>query len=456
MSEALLEFDSAVKERGSEIRSLPAYLVGVIKRYRTIQQASRGGAGQLSDAVLARLDRLISSGFCSQLEIDDKIKTKLAMMTENEQLSAIDELCQVKREDIRSFNSYFMGILNRYGEFGWCRKNCPCVPVNLLLTVFRPNPANNRNNHTFGQNNNKAKRWGQNKQNNDKGVNSTSPDKYSHYGRSSGQDSKNDRHVKGSRDSGHRRSRSRSRSRDRHSRRRHRSYSSSRSRSRSRSDSRDRSRRRRRRRSRSDSRDRDRSHRSDRSTKSRFGNAVPPPPPPRNRVPPPNEIQQRVNDQQLQQLFQVPAHAPPQVHHSQPTQQINLPANLSQQQIQALQAILQPNNAQPAPAQAVGPTPVWPGQLQPWQQQQPAAWSGSQASTPNVPLDIFNLAEKAAQALSAVPGHQNGFPPPPPHPAQTMHHTVTEKDLSQMVQYALQVSSVPFISSDLLSLSLSL
>jgi hypothetical protein len=117
MKEALLEFDSAVKERGSEIRSLPAYLVGVIKRYRTIQQASRGGAGPLSDLVLARLDRLISSGFCSQLEIDDKIKTKLAMMTESEQLSAIDELCQVKREDIRSFSSYFMGILNRYGEF---------------------------------------------------------------------------------------------------------------------------------------------------------------------------------------------------------------------------------------------------------------------------------------------------------------------------------------------------
>lgn len=118
MVEALAEFDSAVKEKGHEIRSLPAYLVGVIKRYRTIQQASRGsgGSGHLSDRVLARLDQLVSAGYCSQAEIDDKIKNKLAMMTENEGLSAIGELSNIKREDIRSFSSYFMGIMNRYGE----------------------------------------------------------------------------------------------------------------------------------------------------------------------------------------------------------------------------------------------------------------------------------------------------------------------------------------------------
>ena len=117
MVEALAEFDSAVKEKGNEIRSLPAYLVGVIKRYRTIQQASSsGGRGFLSERVLARLDQLVSAGYCSQAEIDDKIKNKLAMMTENEGLSAIGELSNIKREDIRSFSSYFMGIMNRYGE----------------------------------------------------------------------------------------------------------------------------------------------------------------------------------------------------------------------------------------------------------------------------------------------------------------------------------------------------
>jgi hypothetical protein len=163
-------------------------------------------------------------------------------------------------------------------------------------------------------------------------------------------------------------------------------------------------------------------------------------------------MQQRVNDQQLEQLFRVPARAPPQVHHSQPNQQITLPANLSQQQIQALQAILQPNNAQPALAQAAVPTPAWPAQQanipQQWQQQS-ATWS--QAAAPTAPLDILNLAEKAAQALSAVPGHQNSYPPPPP-PVQAMHHAVTEQDLSQMVQYALQVSSSHIISSVLQSL----
>lgn len=85
MTEALSEFDAAVKEKGSEIRSLPAYLVGVMKRYRNIKQASHG-ANHLSDRVLARLNTFVTSGYCSQTEIDDKIKAKLAMMTENEGL----------------------------------------------------------------------------------------------------------------------------------------------------------------------------------------------------------------------------------------------------------------------------------------------------------------------------------------------------------------------------------
>ena len=183
---------------------------------------------------------------------------------------------------------------------------------------------------------------------------------------------------------------------------------------------------------------------------------VPPPPPP---PPAMQQVQQRVNDQQLQQLFQMaqpPVSQPPPTQQlpnpTQPNQQITLPANLSQQQIQALQAILNQGPSQ-VPTGAPAATVGWSGQqassdprtqTQPWQQQQQsvqaARWQATaQAETQAAaPIDILGLAEKAAQALSAVPGHQtHSFPP-----GRNVQHNVTEKDLSQMVQFAIQVSSM--------------
>jgi hypothetical protein len=144
-------------------------------------------------------------------------------------------------------------------------------------------------------------------------------------------------------------------------------------------------------------------------------------------------VQQHANDIAIRQLFQVSQPPVSQPHPSQPNQHINLPS-LSAQQIQAITSILgQGQN------QNVAPQP----QTQPWQQQQtvqaPTWPAQNQAQAqPTAPLDILNLADKAAAALrSAIPGHQN-LSYPPIHNAQP---TVTEKDLSQMVQFALQVSS---------------
>lgn len=160
-----------------------------------------------------------------------------------------------------------------------------------------------------------------------------------------------------------------------------------------------------------------------------------PPPPPRAPAPAMQQSQQLVNDQQLQQLFQVRAPAPPAIP-SQPTQPvqnplpITLPSNLSQQQIQALQAILhQGPTGQQAP---VPPQPQT--QVQQW----PAPVAAPAA--PNQ-VDIFNLAEQAAQALSSVPSIQQtaAFPPAAMHNVQ---QAVTEQGLPTMVQYAIQVSFI--------------
>lgn len=179
-----------------------------------------------------------------------------------------------------------------------------------------------------------------------------------------------------------------------------------------------------------------------------------PPPPPGKAV-----VQQHVNDNELEKLFQA-AGVPAKPHHGVPVNQMNasqptpitLPSSLNQQQIQALQSILgQGQNAQHQTSAHAG----WSGQQatvsqgQPWQQQYSAQTPGApwqtanQAHTqPPAPLDILNLAEKAAQALNHVPTAQptTSFYSLPMH---NMQNTATsEKDLSTMVQYAIQVSAV--------------
>lgn len=56
----------------------------------------------------------MQDGFCSQEEMNDKVKSKIRMLSEKDALFAIDELSSVERGQIRNFSSYFMGILNRY------------------------------------------------------------------------------------------------------------------------------------------------------------------------------------------------------------------------------------------------------------------------------------------------------------------------------------------------------
>jgi hypothetical protein len=56
----------------------------------------------------------VAEGFCTQDEMNDKVKSKIRMLSEKDAIFAIDELSSVERGSIRNFSSYFMGILNRY------------------------------------------------------------------------------------------------------------------------------------------------------------------------------------------------------------------------------------------------------------------------------------------------------------------------------------------------------
>ncbi|KAL7581051.1 hypothetical protein ACA910_005854 [Epithemia clementina (nom. ined.)] len=121
-NDALQEYDDALQIKGGSIRNQGAYLFGVIKRYVSVQDRANSGEGPailpmgegLTPVVNARLETLVTSGFCTRDEMNEKVKSKIRMLSEKDALFAIDELSSAERSTIRNFGSYFMGILNRY------------------------------------------------------------------------------------------------------------------------------------------------------------------------------------------------------------------------------------------------------------------------------------------------------------------------------------------------------
>jgi Heterogeneous nuclear ribonucleoprotein Q acidic domain len=124
INDALTEYDDAVEIKGANsIRNHGAYLYGVVKRYVSVHERSLKGEGSgilpmgedgLTDLIQERLEQLVTTGFCSEQEMNDKVKSKIRMLSEKDAIFALDELSSVERSSIRNFGSYFMGILNRY------------------------------------------------------------------------------------------------------------------------------------------------------------------------------------------------------------------------------------------------------------------------------------------------------------------------------------------------------
>lgn len=115
-NDALQEYDDAIKQQ-KHIRSHGAYLFGVLKRYLSVHERAgdEGSMGhELTPQVQGRLEQLVRDGFCTQDEMNDKVKGKIRMLSEKDALFAIEEFASVDRGSIRNVGSYFMGILNRY------------------------------------------------------------------------------------------------------------------------------------------------------------------------------------------------------------------------------------------------------------------------------------------------------------------------------------------------------
>lgn len=64
----------------------------------------------LTPLIHAKLETLVTSGFTSREEMNDKVKSKIRMLSEKDALFAIDELASTDRASIRNFGSFFMGM----------------------------------------------------------------------------------------------------------------------------------------------------------------------------------------------------------------------------------------------------------------------------------------------------------------------------------------------------------
>ena len=118
-NDALQEYDDALQIKGNSIRNQGAYLYGVIKRYTSVhERATTGGEGAhilpmgegLTPTVNVKLETLVTSGFCTRAEMNEKVKSKIRMLSEKDALFAIDELASTDRASIRNFGSFFMGM----------------------------------------------------------------------------------------------------------------------------------------------------------------------------------------------------------------------------------------------------------------------------------------------------------------------------------------------------------
>ena len=81
INDALMEYDDAMTQKGHKIRNSGAYLYGVIKRYSAVAERGDGLSmgPELTPIIHKKLDQMLLDGFCTQEEMNEKVKSKIRM-----------------------------------------------------------------------------------------------------------------------------------------------------------------------------------------------------------------------------------------------------------------------------------------------------------------------------------------------------------------------------------------
>ncbi|CBN78989.1 conserved unknown protein [Ectocarpus siliculosus] len=147
---ALNEYHAAVSETSVNIRNKPAYLMGILRKYKQGQRAPLGngtaggmvttpnamgrmGAGTdgLSPSIASRLEKLYESGFIQKADVDQRCMVFFRDLTEKEAEAAMDEFGQSDITSIRNKSAFLMSILRRHHQdfYGGMYGHAPPMPL---------------------------------------------------------------------------------------------------------------------------------------------------------------------------------------------------------------------------------------------------------------------------------------------------------------------------------------
>ncbi|CAM9951699.1 unnamed protein product, partial [Discosporangium mesarthrocarpum] len=134
---ALNEYYSAVSETSVQIRNKPAYLMGILRKYKQGQRApvaggrgvgmgsdnSRNASGRMGGGldglppnISNRLENLFATGFVLRSEVDQRCLDFFRDLTHMEAESAMDEFSQSDIGTIRNKSAFLMSILRKHHQ----------------------------------------------------------------------------------------------------------------------------------------------------------------------------------------------------------------------------------------------------------------------------------------------------------------------------------------------------
>ncbi|CAM9448951.1 unnamed protein product, partial [Choristocarpus tenellus] len=136
---ALNEYHSAVNETSVQIRNKPAYLMGILRKYKQGQRAPTAsgtgtglpiehgrntmgrmgtGPGGLVPSIRNRLEKLFKSQFVQRSDVDQRCLDFFQDLTKAEADAAMDEFSQSDIASIRNKSAFLMSILRKHHQQG--------------------------------------------------------------------------------------------------------------------------------------------------------------------------------------------------------------------------------------------------------------------------------------------------------------------------------------------------
>ena len=116
--EALNEFERALRANREKIMNPSGYLLGVVRRLLEaieLKNFTPESIGEyMTPLVNQKLQHMIDLGIFTKDDVDGRCRNMLKQLSENEVISALDEVLKADRSRISNISGYLMGVLKRF------------------------------------------------------------------------------------------------------------------------------------------------------------------------------------------------------------------------------------------------------------------------------------------------------------------------------------------------------